>query len=419
MDLKTELKHIEKLSIPGIYILEKSAEKRVCTIIAELKGYTLELRIVFPTMYPKAAPPNFSIVSSNISPLQRTQFIQNINNISQSVVQKSLPCVEQVILHMVEFLEMQQSVEDSSTENNVDIPCPRIAGATFAPNGNLIFFKNLSFSQSSNKQGIPYSYEGLLKYVSLPEKSAKDKISQNAQHSLLSSYYYTEGSDLSDLSVKRPTSFQRETRTPEQTRGAIIPIVKVIDLTSLNNVDKNIGESYQILGDSVEDVCRQNAIISQHLQREDLYKTWTLLGSIGKSILYKTPRNNIHLPRRYSAADHSNESIQSLLPPWSQHPFSFKLIQSLFSHYESIKDVQTLAVMSCVLCLPPNPLRFFNEHKTPVLNSERIDKYREFYTELLYRWGLPEQAAEIKKCIANQKLKGHLGLGMINTILLL
>ncbi len=45
--------------------------------------------------------------------------------------------------------------------------------------------------------------------------------------------------------------------------------------------------------------------------------------------------------------------------PWSYHPFGRSLVDSFFKYYQSLGDIQTLAMLSCVLAFafpsPPTP----------------------------------------------------------------
>merc|ERR1711879_491052 len=86
---------------------------------------------------------------------------------SKDSVQQNLPCIEQIIIHAIEFLDVQQTNIDSiERENNLEIPCPRLAGATFTSDGRLIYFRNFSFE--SNKQSLPHTYDGLLQFINRP-----------------------------------------------------------------------------------------------------------------------------------------------------------------------------------------------------------------------------------------------------------
>jgi hypothetical protein len=39
--------------------------------------------------------------------------------------------------------------------------------------------------------------------------------------------------------------------------------------------------------------------------------------------------------------------------PWSYHPFGRSLVASLFRYYQSLGDIQTLAMLACVLSFSP------------------------------------------------------------------
>lgn len=344
------------------------------TILIEHKGCSVELRILFPTMYPNGAHPNFTVITTTLSPMERSQYIQNINNIAKNTVQKNLVCVELIVIHTFEFLELQQSnvvIEHESDE----LPCPRLAGACFTNDGKLLYFRNFSFTQS--KQTLPHSYDGLKNFIDRPvnNQEQNDQTQSNDLHSV-SSYYYTE--DFSDLSIKRTNSgLKVSTKNKNQSRSAFSQQVILVDVSNLTVIDKNLS-SYQITGDNASEVCKNNALIARANHREDLYKSWLLLSTISQQNLYMPSSNsnpklssaNSHKSnriaiRRYASAGGRNQQYQyqsqSFMnePAWILHPFAKQLVESIFLHYRKIRDVQTLAVMSCVLSLPPNPLQQF------------------------------------------------------------
>ena len=317
-------------------------------------------------MYPNGAHPNFTIISTTLVPTERSQYIQNLNNLSKSAVQQSCPCIEQIISHTIEFLELQQvSASSAASSTNTEIPCPRIAGATFTADGRLIYFRNFSFQ--NGKQVLPHTYDGLLKFVEQPVSLDESRELPNARvpHSI-SSYYYTD--DIRELSIRRNTVANTDGPLHE-TRKNLAPNVIISDVSNLIIIDKELASSYKITGETVQEVCQHNAEAAAALNHSDLCKTWQLLGSIGSVELYSNPSTNSNqkpnrIPVRRYASVSSGRSAQNpraiqQQPAWVSHPFAKQLTESLFSHYQKVKDVQTLAIMACVLSLPPNPLNFF------------------------------------------------------------
>ena len=268
-----------------------------------------------------------------------------------------------------------------------EIPCPRLAGATFTAEGRLIYFHNFSFPRG---QSSPPTYEGLLKFMDRPvvvgdsaNEETVDPVVAPYLHSI-SSFYYTEESSLADLTVKQTPAPNREILNTDQSRPATAPRVLTVDVSNLIILDRKLVTSYRIFGESSEAVCAQNAHAARAQGREDLYKAWLVLATITKAKLFalhpqQTTVNNSGSnrtrivnaeprPIALGARRHASMSYGAVIPPkappvaplkqsaWALHPFTNQLVESLFSHYQRLQDVQTLALFTCALSLPPNLL---------------------------------------------------------------
>ena len=84
---------------------------------------------------------------------------------------------------------------------------------------------------------------------------------------------------------------------------------------------------------SVDDVCQRNAHFAAEVGRDDLAQLWSLLGLVAS-------------PAVCGTGDEAEDSFET---PWAYHPFGRDMVASLFQHYARLRDVQTLALMSCVL----------------------------------------------------------------------
>ncbi len=109
---------------------------------------------------------------------------------------------------------------------------------------------------------------------------------------------------------------------------------------------------------TASETCKQNAEIAAAHGRQDLAQLWALLAVVADS--------RVSAPHRFE--DYSDVRDQGALlgglagefdTPWALHPFGKPLIQSLFRHYARLRDLQTLALMSCVLLPPKIKTRFF------------------------------------------------------------
>lgn len=80
-------------------------------------------------------------------------------------------------------------------------------------------------------------------------------------------------------------------------------------------------------------VCSRNAQLAAEAGRDDLAQLWSLLGLVAS-------------PSVCGAGDEEDDTFET---PWALHPLGRDMVASLFQHYARLRDVQTLALMSCVL----------------------------------------------------------------------
>jgi hypothetical protein len=89
-------------------------------------------------------------------------------------------------------------------------------------------------------------------------------------------------------------------------------------------------------------ICTLNAQAAHKVGREDLVQTWNLMSHVIDPKVYKTPNTS-----RDRAMMMMQNSAATL--PWPLHPFGRHLVLNIVRHYEQMRDVQTLAMISCVL----------------------------------------------------------------------
>lgn len=107
------------------------------------------------------------------------------------------------------------------------------------------------------------------------------------------------------------------------------PVVTLSDVSHLLPISRELAEMYCLSGAEIAELCSRNASAAAAVNRPDLVRAWSVAGLVADS----------RLPVHFNP----DSGI-----PWSQHPFSRLLISSLFEHYQATKDVQTLAMLSCV-----------------------------------------------------------------------
>jgi len=102
-------------------------------------------------------------------------------------------------------------------------------------------------------------------------------------------------------------------------------------------ISRTLASTYTLEGSNVTEVCKKNEIAARSVRHKDLIQTWRILQTITHPSVY----------RPYVGNDFNEFEV-----PWAQHPFGIQLVQNLFSHYQALGDIQTLAMMVCVLSLP-------------------------------------------------------------------
>ena len=155
---------------------------------------------------------------------------------------------------------------------------------------------------------------------------------RSAESSLDTSAAFEEN----EISYKKPKS--------------VVGLVYITNTSSLLPVSKYLAQNYQLNGDDPSKLCLKNAEVAASIpsmERKDLVQAWSLLSLVMAKKLTPEPR----LERTF-------------VHPWSLHPFGRKLVDSLFQYYESVKDVQMLALMSCMLSKQSLPEEIKNTHAT-------------------------------------------------------
>jgi hypothetical protein len=150
-------------------------------------------------------------------------------------------------------------------------------------------------------------------------------------------------------------------------------IICLHDISDLLPAKKTLAEEYAIFGEG-PDVCEHNAIVAEKYNLTDLADVWRyasmlLHNEVPLEVLDQTHRRETILViardsvKRYrsdSASDsgvdfsydRSRSNSLSGRVKWGTSPLASKLINDLFGHFESIADIQMLAMLSCVFSEP-------------------------------------------------------------------
>eukprot|EP01117_Protostelium_nocturnum_P017821 TRINITY_DN7324_c0_g1_i1.p1 TRINITY_DN7324_c0_g1~~TRINITY_DN7324_c0_g1_i1.p1 ORF type:complete len:990 (-),score=267.00 TRINITY_DN7324_c0_g1_i1:50-3019(-) len=484
-NLQQELAALEK-RCPQFLTVESVAlaNRQVVIVIDDLQD--VKMKITFPSLYPNGAAPSFSFLPHNggITTQNQAKIVESLSDTAIYHVECNRPCLFQCLHQLVEIVkefsnegkESADSIKRSMNipNNNDEIPCPRLSGAVFSPTGKIFFFHNLKYTRNSYTR--LRTYQDLKTFLSKPptqdmrptigsEEPANfysffySPLNYNMMNNISNSNLELQGStdsmsldpfESNTLSISPPTgTFNMTASGALRTSGTISLFgtndndyeddivmgetvgnhqqsatsqfinnsVYIKDVSYLMPQSIELAKSYTLTG-SIEEVCEHNAEAAAVLDRKDLVQIWKTLKEVMSPLVYN-PEEKETLGKT----------------PWSYHPFGRPLLKSIFSHYERIKDVQSLAVISCVLELEP-PSRY-KASSTPVFplirqtspvptskhnprfflldpsEKEKYDKYRTQYAEILFRWQLLDKRSEILKFIkqlgySNQSAKEEL-----------
>uniref|UniRef100_A0A183CCB6 WD_REPEATS_REGION domain-containing protein n=1 Tax=Globodera pallida TaxID=36090 RepID=A0A183CCB6_GLOPA len=151
---------------------------------------------------------------------------------------------------------------------------------------------------------------------------------------------------------------------PEQ---SFTSTVYVYDAVSLLPISQELARSYKLIGTSPLAICRHNREQAARKGRRDLLTVWRLLEQCVGSSVSTTEKKFEQFPDGISSERTAgvfarafrlrpDETARALISsakradaPWAIHPLGRGLINRLLEHYVSRHDLQTAAVIICVL----------------------------------------------------------------------
>ncbi|KTW32087.1 uncharacterized protein T551_00769 [Pneumocystis jirovecii RU7] len=371
----------------------------------------IRLLVKFPYNYPGNATPKFELEkTSSLSEENYTEIRHSLIKISESYLKKKAPCLEICIRYLLgESVLSGKWISDSEGDfssdddqtlsnsaslekniNNIIVPIPRKCAAAFFSCGKLVCFFPKK-SETVNKRVISI----------LSEK--KNKEFESHHHYLFESFGNIEsfvnnkiGINSEDLSLKcnslnsdddiqagsyflRTKSFKWKNsriyshnqnerysnRRMANTRSENYygNIIIIQNISHLEPVKEDLAREYKIQG-SCPEICEHNAKIASKYGFSELCKVWTLIKMLVSRIESEkivnflfTGKNDINTNLKlliheyltiYNLEKMTRPSLSTKIH-WGYHPFGQWLINQIFSYYENIRDVQTLAMLSCVL----------------------------------------------------------------------
>ncbi|KAK4879789.1 hypothetical protein RN001_007935 [Aquatica leii] len=401
------------VQIPNLKVVKMDASQRCCVVSANANNYKVTLHVNFPNGYPNGIPPVFEIgQGSSIDEFVSKHLLQSLTYIAQQRVSKGRTCLEPCLRQFVVMLEQLVDSSDVTqlhqhqylepdvlgTFNDACIPFPRTSGAKFCSVSILVCFgrqlhmrRTLAKVDSSTPRALSALGNGF------------NNRRGNEQLTVISHY------------------IQKQRLRIKQSNRSLKGVITVYDAAGLFSVNRQLAEKYILDGD-VTRICKYNAKIAEFVGRWDLVQAWTLAGLVIKT------------------QEVEQEDMM-------EHPFGNQLIQSLITHYANHSDLQTAAMLSCVFgkgqdekarrksllkyfsvgtgspyhTIPPadvvadgwvfpllravrsNSLDNLRVEELPQLIPQKppvsafYEYYKLAYAEMLHRWGLLYNRAEILK----------------------
>ncbi|KAF5288970.1 hypothetical protein FQA39_LY03849 [Lamprigera yunnana] len=401
------------VQIPNLKVVKMDASQRLCIVTASASNYKVTLHVNFPNSYPNRVPPVFEIEpGSSIDEYVSKHLLQSLTSTAQQRVSKGRTCLEPCLRQFTIMLEklvdtsgitqLQQhqylELDVLGTFNDACIPFPRTSGAKFCSVSIIVCFGRQLHSRR------PLTKVDLTPRALSALGNAFNSRRGNEQLTVISHY------------------IQKQRFRIKQSSRSSKCVITVYDAGRLFSVNRHLAEKYILDGD-VTRICKHNARMAELVGRWDLVQAWTLAGLVIKS--------------------------QELEEDMLEHPFGNQLLQSLITHYANHSDLQTAAMLSCVFgkgrdekarrksflkyisvasggspyhTIPPADvvadgwvfplLRAVRSNsldnlrldelpqlipQKPPLTSAFYEYYKLAYAEMLYRWGLLYNRAEILK----------------------
>ncbi|KAJ3343652.1 hypothetical protein HDU93_007533 [Gonapodya sp. JEL0774] len=187
-------------------------------------------------------------------------------------------------------------------------------------------------------------------------------------------------------------------------------VVRVADLDHLLTVSPSLAAKYVHSGNSPVDVCLRNEAIARVSKRPDLARLWAMAtiiltpcvppsGTTADSSVCAPAFAGIEngpvtaVGQRIRFGKNGDLAVDAMSASswtwrrvdWRSHPFGRRLVEKLFSQLEKLRDVQTLAILTCVMTedrrpdlLPKTAVRFSGQaQKTEVVRTNRNEHVRQ------------------------------------------
>lgn len=424
------------------------------TVVASMNGpwaddsssVYIKVTIAFPNCYPEMEPPLFQIENTSLIPSSiHSKISCDIQQIASSFTTRSQGCLETVFRYLLGELDYEASiflndirifdenfsiVDESSSDDeesnfppgisagplpsvnrNANVPIPRLCGATFSTNGNLVFFysptkhkvKSLLatmvncdtrprekpyFERFGRFQNNPLSFGDKTRSLTLTSESESDSgVSEtsDSSNSCDSNFSFQHGQPLflkyAGDYASRPFRHAPTTSDSHISSEAITGtgigtgteswVMKPKSLITIYSVKDilpskiELAKYYIVCGDSSK-VCEHNASVAERHGYRDLTDIWNfvailLCNEVPQSLIGMVPQGSsledfsCNIKPKWllkGTAYSSFPGISLAHVKWGTHPLAAAFVHDIFGYFELLGDIQMLAMLSCIFSKP-------------------------------------------------------------------
>lgn len=350
-------------SLEGVEFEEISERSLSVKMLSVNKENKMECKINLPSLYPRASEPNFEIYTSSgtIDISVKSELIQKLTSTAAHYVSHNQYCLKHCLDTLLSSFHKltNESYRDYLTQENELLSfqsigpfhtriSPALIGAKFGSNDILILF-------------------GMVRPLRKSPKTLAE-LQHRLQHE--NRYSFLSLSNSSDLTGEE-TKQKGTQDTPS--------LVRAIDLSYLSYFNYNLAKETQFCDNNALEACHANRLLSASHGRQDLVQVWNII----LYLIWCEEQGRTHYVTFMGK----------------------QIIQTAIEHYILIKDIQTLAVITCFLTLYDREhMSTSNNTRTLEILEERqqklFDHYKSIYAEILSRWELLNSKCQVLKCIS-------------------
>eukprot|EP00039_Didymoeca_costata_P021176 m.343679 g.343679 ORF g.343679 m.343679 type:complete len:882 (+) comp23128_c0_seq1:228-2873(+) len=440
LDLAQEFQNLRSNKIPGLSILELNEGERTCKVEViilpkanrgSITGQNMTIGITFPSLYPHRAPPSFHFHTGPATMLQN-KVKEELSALAGNYVGNNHNCLKPCLTLLVEMLSKELDCETPSNEpeNSKDhknipeitlVERAAMGAATFSGNGRLISFSNSKLvfntwiAQAEVELNKNKQTEGLKKSAAInPPKHRSGPLSR-----LFSKPGKRQQAEsvLDTNTKKQPVSLKMADIGRSEPQDSPINfsrkdfVIRSFNMCRYIPFHKELGNLF--CDTEPNAICSSASNIAKGIGRPDLQSVWNILEQVFDTRLIQRANNTKGLLR------------MGFYPiPWHAHPFGGGLYKQILMRYLSMKDIQSVAMMTQILTSfysrNGKALNDQHPHVDPmhkIFSLEEIRTcalYLSAYSSVLLHFDLFLQAAEARK--AAEELMTSLNIEESKTI---